>query len=657
MARFLGAARQCKVGGFGAIWDLLEDELGATFTRDANEKEATWRPRDIDHGFLLLDHGDRGLFLAYTAVVFEIDNGVRGLEVVSLLNRRQLGLTFVSIPIGDAGVIYAYSFAQISEDCWTNFALFTMLLKRQIGLVEVVSRQKWLREALGLTSDPQPLLEAHETAPLSLVLTPVLDPTDTAFAAGLWIAEAEGEEFHKYMKDQLPFVEAAMSYAHPWSDPTLDVSSEVRLEASYAHGSYRGMSQVRDYNALVNIQQMRHPELGQGVQETQTFAFFTRQEQLREDKGITGDAEASRLANVLNHMSYRNLFAVTAPDLPALAIGSWVAKRDQIFFGAFLPATVLKDLADECVGAFGFALALALSPRNAVQRADAFMAYLREKQLETQREPDPFADHWSGCNETSSGWPVIADVSLADEDHSRYGSDPATPVVTSIAAWGFFQDTPVIISLDLIQDPIASGFSLVERRRYPVDTESRLVHRSTVAVSKDDLDGVIATYFGSLQIPRIDWCQIQDRDYDECVRFGLRQFAHALSSTTDVEQIISEIYQAPSPWDLWAGVPFQNVFDSEKSVEAGLEWAVTLPSVVDSAIARLEMIFEHTKLRESGASDIELVRSKTMSEYFLRMRMGEIELFTPYEDFLREFFEADEETIQALLALHNPDGQ
>lgn len=654
MARFLDALRQLEDGEYRAVWSLLQDELGATLTLDAGERQASWCPREIEHSFLLHDRGDDGRYLLYTALVFEVDDGVSALEIVSLLNRRQLGLTFVSVPLGDAGVIYAYSFTQLSEDSWTNFALFVMLLKRQIGLVEVASRQGWIREHLGLDWNPQPLLDGYESAPLSLVLTPVLDPADPTFATGLWISEAEAQEFHKYMAEQLPSVESRESYSYPSSDVALDLSSDVRLEANYAHSSLTDLSVVRDYDALVKIKQLRHPELGWGVQETQTFAYFTSQEIVSENEGIIGEPEASRLANVLNHISYRNVLAESTTDLPKLAIGSWVAKRDQIFFGTFFPATVLKDLADESVGAFGFALSLALSPRIAIQRAETLIAHLREQQLQTQREPDPFSDNWLGCTDSISHWPVVARYRPDDEEETAYGVDPATPTVISIASWGFFKGTPVVFSLDLIQDPISSAISLIERRRYPTDTRSHLVFGPKTYVIKSELEAIVSAHFRSLQIPRIDWCQIQNPDFEECVRSGLMQFARELSLITNVDDIISEIYQAASPWDLWTGATFPNVFNPEESVESGFAWVVTLPNVVDSAIARLEMIFEHAKFYESGASQIELIGNQTTSEYFLRMRMAEIELFTPYEDFLRNFFDVGEETILALLKLRDP---
>jgi len=563
MARFLEALRQLEGGEYRAVWNLLQDELGASLTVDPSERQASWCPRDIEHSFLLHERSDHGRYLLYTALVFEVDNGVSALEIVSLLNRRQLGLTFVSVPFGDAGVIYAYSFTQLSEDSWTNFALFVMLLKRQIGLVEVASRQGWIREHLGLDWNPRPLLDGYESAPLSLILTPVLDPTNPTFATGLWISEAEAQEFHKYIAEQLPSFESRESYSYSSSDVALDVSSDVRLEANYAHGSLTDMSVVRDYNALIKIKQVRHPELGWGIQETQTFAYFTRQETLSANEGIIGEREALSLANVLNHISYRTVLAESTPDLPKLAIGSWVAKRDQIFYGTFLPATVLKDLADESVGAFGFALSLALSPQHAVRRAATLMAHLREQQLETQREPDPFADNWLGCTESISHWPVVARYLSDDEEETAYGADPATPTVISIASWGFFKGTPVVFSLDLIQDPISSAISLIERRRYPNDTRSHLVHGPTPSVTKRELEAIVSAHFRSLRIPRIDWCQIQNPDFEECVRSGLMQFARELSLITNVDDIISEVYQAASPWDLWTGAAFPNVFNPE----------------------------------------------------------------------------------------------
>ena len=80
----------------------------------------------------------------------------------------------------------------------------------------------------------------------------------------------------------------------------------------------------------------------------------------------------------------------------------------------------------------------------------------------------------------------------------------------------------------------------------------------------------------------------------------------------------------------------------------GFEWVVTLPKVVDASVSRLSMIFEHSKLRGAGASDLELISCQTTAEYFLRMRMGEIGPSTSYGEFLKEFFDADDELVNKL---------
>ena len=63
------------------------------------------------------------------------------------------------------------------------------------------------------------------------------------------------------------------------------------------------------------------------------------------------------------------------------------------------------------------------------------------------------------------------------------------------------------------------------------------------------------------------------------------------------------------------------------------------------------MIFEHARLRKSGASDLELVSCQTTAEYFLRIRMGEIAPSASYGEFLKDYFDADDQLVVALLGM------
>lgn len=654
MPRFLDALRRLNAERSHSVLKLLGEELGADFSSHDDDYHATWRPRDIEHSFVVLEKGDLGDYLVYTAPVFEFPQGSSGLEIVSLLNRRQYGLTFVTVPVDDKGLIYAFSFARLSEQSWTTFSFLTMSLRRQIGLVELISRQNWAQDYLGIETDQQPLLEGVDSAPISLLATPIFDPATPIFATGLWISEAEAREFHDYMKRSLPYQHSEEIYKYPSADPEISVSSEVRIEAQYVHGALSDMSPVRDYDSLVRIEHVRHPELGWGIQETQTFAFFTKDSPEQEDSRVVGEYQASLLANILNHISYQAVLSDTESNVPDLSAGSWVACNDQIHFGSFLPATVLKDLADESVGAFGYSLSLLLNPLNAIRRAETFMTYLRQRGLATSREPIPTHDYWAGCTDTTSHSPVIIRSLPEKADRSQYGADLSTPVAMTVASWGLFKGQPVVFSLELVQNPTTDAVSLVRRHRYPNDSGSFLVFGPSSQATKSDLADAVTGYLKSLQIPRIDWCQIQSADFDEAVRSGLRAYARKISSETDIEMIISEIYQAPSPWELLMSTQYPNIFNSEMSSEAGFEWVVTLPEVVDSAIARLTALFEHSRLSTAGASELELIASQTMSEYFLRMRMSQIDVSTTYEEFLRDFFEADSDTINQLLAFQQP---
>jgi hypothetical protein len=651
MPRFLDALHRPNTERSRAVLKLLGEEIGADFSSIDEGFHTTWTPREIEHSFLVLDKGELGTYLVYTAAVFEILDGTAGLEVVSLLNRHQYGLTFVSVPVGDGAIIYSYSFTRLSEEIWTNLTFLAMSLRRQIGLVELISRQEWARENLGIESEPCSLLDGYTSAPISLMASPIFDPMTPTFATGLWISEAEAREFHHHMKRGLPYSNIDETYKYPSADPEVFVLSEVRIEAHYAHGSLSDMIPVREYDALVRIEQIRHPELGWGIQETQTFAFFTNEEADPEDSSL-GEYEALRLANVLNHISYQAVLSEADNNIPDISIGSWVAHGDQIYFGSFLPATVLKDFADECVGAFGASLSFLLHPTNAIKRAETLMTHLREKGLQTRREPVSSHDYWAGCTDTTSRFPGIVQT-MPEDDSSQYGADFSTPVATTVASWGLFKGQPVVFSLEIMQNPATSAISLIRRHRSPDDAGSRIVFGPSTYATKGDVDEAISQHLGNLKLPRIDWCHIQSADFEEAVRAGLRSYAHKISSETDVEMIISEIYQAKSPWDLLINIEFPNVFNSEMSVDAGFEWVVTLPTVVDSAVSRLTALFEHSNLRATGASELELIASQTTSEYFLRMRMAEIEVSATYEEFLRDFFEADDDTINQLLALRH----
>ena len=651
MPRFLDALRHFDTGDTSAIWTLLKNELEADLALHEDGIHATWKPHDIEHSFLLSDCGEGGRYLVYSAKMFETRSATLSLQLASLLNRRQYGIAFVSIPVDDQSVLYAYSYCRLDEDYWTAFVLHVMSLKRTMCLVELISRQSWARDLLGVGVGSPPPLEKGTDQPVSMLLTGLLDPLDPTFATGLWISDAEAREFHESMKRLLPYLpdEIDRSYTFPSSNADMDISSDVRLESTYLHGSLSNLSPVRDYEIEVKIRQVRHPELGWGLQETQRFAFFTTGTPSSSIGGDIGDPDACVIANILNLRAHKQVLSNSSHKLGPVACGSWVAKHDQLYFGAFFPSTVLKDLADECVGAFGFALSLAVSPWTSVRRAESFMTYLRDEALETQREPDRACDHWSGCGETTLLWPAVIPATPTDENRSRYGADFSSPVSTSIASWGIFHGGPELYTLDLIEDPATRTFSLVRRHRSPDRSGSFRVFGPEVAPTHQHIVDAVSNYLTSMRLPRIDWCQIQDPIYDEAVRTGLRGYAHHHPSPSSVEQIFSDVVQAPTPWDLYLGDSFENVFDSGKSIEAGFEWAVTLPRVVDAAIARLENVFRHARLRESGATELELIHFQVWSEYWVHMRMGAIEVLSPIEDFLRNTFHADEDTIKAVL--------
>jgi hypothetical protein len=649
MPRFLDSLQAPLINRPRAVLELLEKEIGADFFYPEGDLHAVWQPRDIEHTVTVIDRGDFGLYLLYTAKVFDISDGFAGLEIASLLNRRQYGLTFVSIPDGNDGLIYGYSYIKLDEGMWTNLAFFSKLLQRHIGIVELVSRQKSFRKRLGLVGQPQTFFDGGDSAPLSLLSARDFDPVSPVFATGLWISELEASEFHDSMKRLLPYPNSQEIYKFPSDEQEVCLASDVRIEAKYAHGSRSDMRPVRDYDALVRVESVRHPELGWGIQEIQTFAYFAQDSFNGVAGKAIGDLDACTLANKLNHITYQQVLSNDL-NVQAISNGSWVAHNDQIYYGRYSSATVLKDLADECIGAFGYALSLCFSPLDAVLRADFLVNYLRDHGLESKREPNPLLDHWIGCTQTAYSSPVISEEMQTGVNRSRYGADFSTPVEVAIASWGLFRKVPAVFTLELIHDPVTFETTLVCRKRYSDEIGSEIVYGPKNSVTKNELENAISGYFQNLYLPRIDWCQIQSGDYEESVRDGLRQYAHVLAAKSDVEMMISEIYQAPSPWELHLGTEYPAVFNSEQSVEMGFEWAVTLPEVVDRSISRLSMIFEHARLRKSGASDLELVSCQTTAEYFLRIRMGEIAPSASYGEFLKDYFDADDDFIFELLA-------
>jgi hypothetical protein len=647
MPRFLDALRTPLIDRPRVVLELLESEIGADFSYPEGGLHAVWQPRDIEHTVSVIDRDGFGLYLLYVAKVFDISDGFAGLEIASLLNRRQYGLTFVSIPSGKDGVIYGYSYIKLDEGMWTNFAFFSKSLERNIGIVELVSRQKSFRKRLGLVGQPQTFFAKD---PLSLLSARDFDPVSPVFATGLWISELEASEFHDSMKRLLPYPNSQEIYKFPSDEQEVCLASDVRIEAKYAHGSHSDMRAVRDYDALVRVESVRHPELGWGVQEIQTFAYFAQDSFNGVAGKAIGDMDACTLANKLNHFSYQQVLSVDL-NVQSVSNGSWVAHNDQIYYGRYSSATILKDLADDCIGAFGYALSLCFSPLDAVLRADFLVNYLRDHGLESKREPNPSLDYWIGCTQTAYSSPVISEEMQTGVNRSRYGADFSTPVEGPIASWGLFRGAPAVFTLELIHDPVTFETTLVCRKRYSDEIGSEIVYGPKNRITKNELENAISGYFQNLYLPRIDWCQIQSGDYEEFVRDGLRQYAHALAAKSDVEMMISEIYQALSPWELHLGTEYPAVFNSEQSVEMGFEWVVTLPEVVDRSISRLSMIFEHARLRKAGASDLELVSCQTTAEYFLRIRMGEIAPSASYGEFLKDYFDADDEMIKKMRAM------
>jgi len=308
------------------------------------------------------------------------------------------------------------------------------------------------------------------------------------------------------MKRLLPYPNSEEIYKFPSDEHEVCLASDVRIEAKYVHGSRSDMRPVRDYDALVRVESVRHPELGWGIQEIQTFAYFAQDSFNGAAGKAIGDLDACTLANKLNHITYQQVLSSDL-NVQAVSNGSWVAHNDQIYYGRYSSATILKDLADECISAFGYALSLCFSPLDAVLRADFFVNYLRDHRLESKREPNPSLDHWVGCTQTAYSSPVISEEIQTGVNRSRWGADFSTPAEVTIVSWGLFRVIPAVFTLELIHDPLTIETTLVCRKRYPDEIGSEIVYGPKNGITKNELENAISGYFQNLYLPEHAWAK------------------------------------------------------------------------------------------------------------------------------------------------------
>ena len=635
-----------------AVFDLLSKELHTEWNAPVEDCHVSFCVGQLEHQLSIRSNNHGDSFLTYVCSLYQGISSESALIIASDLNRRLVGVVFVAVPLGDTWSLLAYSSVLLKHGYAHVLFCYVSILKRVIGIVEHIADQNWIREVVGLSRLSDNSATNRLQIPRANDYSATLDPLNPIFATGLWVSNLEASEFHRNMKMILEERNAGFRYVSKIEDSDVAVLNDLKLEMKYILDPQRSLTVVRDYDISVEIKNVRHSELGFGLQEVQQYAYFASD---AEPEDGFGSGLAHGLANTLNFLTFKDLDNPVFEWPPFLLIGSWNAVNEQVFHGQFIPDVVLEELSQHCVGVFGEALTDLVHPSNALSHANRFINYLEKSHLESKREPNPFRDAWSGCNETLLGKGSL--LFSSNEETQNDGDlfrDACAPVFIQLATWGFFGGTEVpVSSLEVIKHPEKHLYWLVYRVRHPIDP--RVIVLSGPTTNTEDL-GIapnVEDWFQKLGWPRIDWLIVQAPIANEPVRNGLRHFANALSKKVDVALIVSEIHISHSPWEYLFGATSENVFNEDKSVEAGFEWVVTRPDVVDRSISRIIAMFEHSRATKSGASEIDRIYLQTYFEFVIAIRNGEINRNKSYRDFLDERFESDSATVDQLVSIEN----
>ena len=634
----------------GDVFELLSLELNAKWDSPVNDGHVSWCAGRLEHQLSITSHNDGDNSLIYICSLYSGISSESALLIASDLNRRLVGVVFVAVPIGGEWSLLAYSSVLLKRGYEYVFFCYVLILKRVIGIVEHIVDQNWLREVVGLPGENFVNSANRSDIQIGSDYSAFDDPLEPVFATGLWVSDLEANEFHRNMNTILNNSNAGFGYVSKIEDSEVSVLNDLKLESKYISDPQRSLKVFRDYDISVEIKNVRHSELGWGLQEIQQYAYFASD---KESEDGFGTGLAHGLANTLNFLTFKDLSSRLLESPPFLLTGAWIAVNEQIFHGQFISDVVLEELSQHCVGIFGETLADLVHPLNALSHINRFINHLEEADLVSQREPNPFADCWSGCNETLFG---KGSLLLNTDEETQSDNDLLLrfcfPVFIQLATWGFFGGTEVpVSSLEVIKHPKKSLFWLIYRVRHPHNPRVIILSGPMTDLGDLDIATNVEVFLQKLRWPKIDWLIVQDPIADEPVRKGLRHFANSLSQESNVESIFSEIHNSRTPWDYLLDAPVENVFNENESVEAGFEWLVTRPDVVDRSISRIRAMFEWSKATKSGASDVYRKYLMSYFEFVISIRKGEIERGSSYRDFLDERFEIDSETIDQLVSI------
>jgi len=634
----------------GEVFELLSLELNAEWDSPVNDGHVAWCAGRLEHQLTITSHNDGDNYLIYICSLYSGISSESALLIASDLNRRLVGVVFVAVPIGGEWSLLAYSSVLLKRGYEYVFFCYVLILKRVIGIVEHIVDQNWLREVVGLPGENFVNSANRSDIQIGSDYSAFDDPLEPVFATGLWVSDLEANEFHRNMNTILNNSNAGFGYVSKIEDSEVSVLNDLKLESKYISDPQRSLKVFRDYDISVEIKNVRHSELGWGLQEIQQYAYFASD---KESEDGFGTGLAHGLANTLNFLTFKDLSSRLLESPPFLLTGAWIAVNEQIFHGQFISDVVLEELSQHCVGIFGETLADLVHPLNALSHINRFINHLEEADLVSQREPNPFADCWSGCNETLFG---KGSLLLNTDEETQSDNDLLLrfcfPVFIQLATWGFFGGTEVpVSSLEVIKHPKKSLFWLIYRVRHPHNPRVIILSGPMTDLGDLDIATNVEVFLQKLRWPKIDWLIVQDPIADEPVRKGLRHFANSLSQESNVEFIFSEIHNSRTPWEYLFNAPVENVFNENESVEAGFEWLVTRPDVVDRSISRIRAMFEWSKATKSGASDVYRKYLMSYFEFVISIRKGEIERGSSYRDFLDERFEIDSETIDQLVSI------
>lgn len=631
------------------VFKLLKSELNAEW-QSHDARHVSWSSGRLKHELSISSHDNGDNYLIYICELYSGISPESALLIASDLNRRLVGVVFVAVPIGEAWSLFAYSAVLLKRGYAHVFFCYVMILKRVIGIVEHIVVQNWVREVVGLPAENFDNADNRSEFQIDRSISQFHDPLEPVFATGLWVSDLESTEFHRCMKTILDNSNAGFNYVSIIEDSDVSVLNDLKLGSKYIVDPGRSLRVFRDYDVSVDIKSIRHSELGWGLQEIQQFGYFAS---AFESKDGFGTGMAYKLANTLNFLTYKDLTNTISGNPPFLLVGTWIAVNEQVFHGQFISDVVLEELCFYCVGVFGEALADLVHPLNTLNHVNRFVDYLEKSELESQCEPNPFTDSWGGCNETLMGkGSLLSNVNNETQSDDNLLNEISVPVFIQLATWGIFGGAEVpVSSLEVIKHPEKSLFWLVNRVRHPHNPRVIILSGPTNDMNNLEIATNIENWLRKLRWPRIDWLIVQSPDADEPVRLGLRHFANSLSRKSDVELIFSEIHNYQTPWEHLLDMQTENVFNENESIEAGYEWIVTRPDVVDRSISRLRAMFEYSRAIKSGSSDVFTKYLMSYHEFVISIRKGEYELGTSYKDFLIERFEVDSETIDQLVSL------